>query len=183
MKRPNRLGYTLVEIVVVVLIIGVLAAMAVPQYIRTVETSKADDAAGVVNQIGTTNRMFALDHAGSYVRGAFPSSGACSTTGACPAGAPYNDPCMLVYCGYLANQDWGSKPYSFCACDGASGGACACGGTAFSGTLNRVSAAQRKSAPASGGASSPYNAWGYSMDISGKITGSPTSNGPPAPAF
>lgn len=159
----GRGGYTLVELVVVVLIIGILAAFGVPQYLRTVETSKADDAVSTVNMIGTTNRMFALDHSGEYAAGTF--SGSCS--GACPAAGPYGA-CALVQCKYLAAQDWGSRPYIYYACDPASG--CAVGGA------GKVSGAARRNS-----ASSPYSSWAYAMDTQGAITGYGTSV--PAPTY
>lgn len=169
--RHDRRGFTLIELIVVVLIIGILAAFGIPQYLRTVESSKADDAVSTINMIGTTNKMFALDHQGVYVAGQFTS--ACGA-GACPAVAPpgpYNGACALVYCKYLQDQDWATRPYDYYACNGAAAGAC--GGL---GGGNQVSGAKRKAA-----ASSPYNSWGYTMNTSGAVTGYGTTV--PAPSY
>lgn len=57
-------GFSLVEIMVVVLMIGIMSGFALPSFLKTVETSKALDAATTVEMIGTANRMFALDHTG-----------------------------------------------------------------------------------------------------------------------
>lgn len=167
MLRNNRKGYTLIELVVVVLIIGILASFGIPQYLKTVETSKADDAVSTINMIGTTNKMFALDHSGVYATGTF--NAACGT-GSCAA--PWSA-CDLVYCKYLADQDWASRPYDYAACNGAVSAACATMSGAV-GTGNQVSAARRKAT-----ASSPYNTWAYGMNTSGVITAYGTNPAPP----
>ena len=169
MPRPRRVrgsaGFTLVELIVGVLIVGILAAVAVPQYLKTIETAKADDAVAMVNMIGTTNKMFALDHSGAYATGAFPSSGGCTVGTACPATGPFNA-CALVHCKYLANQDFGTKPYTYYACDGTTA---ACNGISGG---NMVSTAQRKSGT--------YAAWGYGMNTMGVIT---ANGGAPTPTY
>lgn len=165
MRKLGRRGYTLIELVVVVLIIGILASFGIPQYLKTVESSKADDAVSTINMIGTTNKMFALDHSGSYAVGQFTA--ACGS-GSCAS--PWTA-CDLVYCKYLADQDWATRPYDYYACNGAVSGAC--GGM---GGGNQVSGAKRKAV-----AASPYNSWGYTMNTSGVITGYGTQV--PAPTY
>jgi prepilin-type N-terminal cleavage/methylation domain-containing protein len=167
MMKNNRRGFTLIELLVVVLIIGILAAVGVPSYMKSVETTKADDAVALVNMIGTTNKMFALDHAGNYVVGTFPTSAntGCGT-GACPAGTPYTNACNLVWCKYLADQNFGSKPYTFNACDPA-GAACGSSG------VQAVADAKRKAGA--------YSAWGYYVNSQGVITGYGASV--PAPTY
>lgn len=171
MKRLDRKGYTLIELVVVVLIIGILASFGIPQYLKTVETSKADDAVGTINMIGTTNKMFALDHSGNYAYGQFTA--ACGTA-ACPTVAPYSNPCALVWCKYLADQDWATRPYAYSACNGAVAGACTTAAGAV-GAGNQVSAAMRRAT-----ASAPYNTWAYGMATTGVITAYGTTPAPPS---
>ena len=172
----NRRGFTLIEIVIVLMIIGILASFGVPQYLRTIESGKADDAVALVNQIGMTNRMFALDHQGVYVAGLFPNgsngcgcaAGTCSAYTITPPG-PFNNACALVCCTYLSDQDWANKPYNFRACDPVSGGG---GGTCAAG---RVAVGNRRNS-----AYAPYSSWGYQMDSSGRIT---PSGGAPTPTY
>jgi|CXWL01.1.fsa_nt_gi prepilin-type N-terminal cleavage/methylation domain-containing protein len=169
MKRfPRCGGYTLIELVVVVLIVGILAAYGVPQYLRSVEISRADDAVALVNMIGTTNRMFAMDHNNTFASGDFPwnGSGGCGA-GACPASGPYSA-CDLVFCKYLADQDFGIKLYRFSACRGV--GACAGQAGAF------VAGARRENPSAA-----PYDTWALTMDVNGRITAYGTS--PPTPTY
>lgn len=59
MKR-NKKGFTLIEILVVVLIIGVLSAIAVPFYRKAVEKAKAAEAVAVLNDAAKAEQDFAL---------------------------------------------------------------------------------------------------------------------------
>lgn len=173
-------GYTLLELVVTVLLIGVLAAFAVPQYLKTVETNKFDDAVGLANQIGMTNRMFALDHNGAYVDGAFSGNGCNCTSTTCstyviPNPGPYGVPCALVCCNYLGDQAWNLKPYTFYACDPGTGGG---GGPCGSGLA--VSGAMRTNGASPGTSFSPYTSWGVYMNSSG---GMYSLGGAPNPTY
>jgi prepilin-type N-terminal cleavage/methylation domain-containing protein len=184
MNIHDRRGYTLMELVITTLVIGILASFAIPAYLKSIETSKYDDAVGLVNQIGMTNRMFALDHSGYYVEGAFTGSGCSCTSTSCTtmlaaflnasgqvnATVNYSgSACPLVCCNYLGDQNWAGKPYNFFACDpvlGGGGGAC---------QTTAVSDAQRVASGTYGTGISPYTGWGAWMNTSGVITGIPAT--------
>ena len=60
MKR-NKKGFTLVEILTVVLIVGVLSAVALPQYRRAVERSRATQALGGLKNLYDSSERLAVD--------------------------------------------------------------------------------------------------------------------------
>jgi type IV pilus assembly protein PilA len=59
-------GFSLIELLVVVLIVGILAAIAIPSFLNV--TAKANDAAAKtqVGTLQTTIKLFAMDNSGSY---------------------------------------------------------------------------------------------------------------------
>ena len=63
----GKKGFTLTEILVVVIIIAVLAALAIPRYIKSVETGRAKEARVNLNLILTAQKLYSLDHSGLYL--------------------------------------------------------------------------------------------------------------------
>ena len=51
MKKINKKGFTLIEILIVVIIMGVLASIGIPQFAKALEKSKAADAREGLNHI------------------------------------------------------------------------------------------------------------------------------------
>jgi prepilin-type N-terminal cleavage/methylation domain-containing protein len=103
----NRKGFTLIELLVTITVLGILAAVAIPNYISTKEQSYARDAVTMLEVVSYANQAYSADH-NVYAFGLITN--ACNTT-ACQAGSnPYNA-CNLVGCKYLPPQDWDSKPY------------------------------------------------------------------------
>ncbi|HNW45736.1 MAG TPA: prepilin-type N-terminal cleavage/methylation domain-containing protein [Elusimicrobiales bacterium] len=151
--NSKRNGFTLVELLVVVIILGILATISVPQYLKTVEVSKASDAAAMVATIGNANRMYNMDRPGAPVNGQILTS--CNTA-SCTVGAT-TSACQLVACKYLAPSPWGTAttglPYNYYVCNGATGGACCVAGS--------VACAKRKDGHGD------YTTWGYTIDSSG----------------
>ncbi|HLD88341.1 MAG TPA: prepilin-type N-terminal cleavage/methylation domain-containing protein, partial [Candidatus Omnitrophota bacterium] len=49
MKHDHRSGFTLIEIIIVIIILGILAAVALPQITKNLETAKAAEA---INMLG-----------------------------------------------------------------------------------------------------------------------------------
>ena len=59
--KKVRHGFTLVEIMIVVLIIGILLAIAVPNFIRARETSRAKTCQGNLKQMQSAKEQWAMD--------------------------------------------------------------------------------------------------------------------------
>ena len=57
----NKKGFTLVEILAVVLIVGVLSAMALPQYRRVVERARATEAIAGLKTLYDSSERLAVD--------------------------------------------------------------------------------------------------------------------------
>jgi type IV pilus assembly protein PilA len=92
-RSRNRNGFTLVELMIVVAIIGILAALAVPAFSRYVKKARTSEAAGQLNKEWAGSlTYYDTDHTGAY--GAVrpkqfpgPSGGwASATECACQAG-------------------------------------------------------------------------------------------------
>lgn len=94
MKALHRRGFTLLEIIVVVLIIGLLAGLAFPFYRRSMENSMADQAKAVLESIGTANRVYAMEKGE-------------------PARGQMNNESVLVANKYVPGQDWDRMPYYY----------------------------------------------------------------------
>src|SRR4051795_4928084 len=60
--RQARHGFTLVEIMIVVLIIGILLAIAVPNFIKARETSRSKACVANLKQIDSAKEQWAMDN-------------------------------------------------------------------------------------------------------------------------
>ena len=58
MNRSHKKAFTIIEVLLVVIVIGILASMALPKYIKTVERARAKDAERNLVAIHAANRIF-----------------------------------------------------------------------------------------------------------------------------
>ena len=61
-KKKNNKGFTLVEIMIVVLIIGILLAIAVPNFIKSLETSRKQTCISNLKQMDSAKEQWAMEN-------------------------------------------------------------------------------------------------------------------------
>jgi prepilin-type N-terminal cleavage/methylation domain-containing protein len=149
MKRIRK-GFTLIELVVVTLIMGILASMSMPYYHKTVETSKATDAVAIGHLLISAYRIFQVDNPGVSLNGSITDS--CNNLNACSTGD--TSACRLVRCNYVARQDRANPSYTY---------------TLSAGGVSVVRS----------GGSGDYATWGYDFNMIGVCTPIGTAPGCP----
>jgi prepilin-type N-terminal cleavage/methylation domain-containing protein len=61
MKRQNK-GFTLIELMIVVVIIGILAVLAIPRYTRAATKAKQSEAKGILKQVHTMQKAYFVEN-------------------------------------------------------------------------------------------------------------------------
>src|SRR5688572_3659187 len=94
--KKARHGFTLVEIMIVVLIIGILLAIAVPNFIKARESSRTKACVANLKQLDSAKEQYAMDNklnTGDPVpAGAlYGAAGYIKTAPVCPSGGTYTE--------------------------------------------------------------------------------------------
>jgi len=74
-KRNSQKGFTLIELMIVVVIIGILAALAIPRFMRATTKSKQSEAKQILKQIYVMQQAYRQEK-DTYLTGTSPAGSA-----------------------------------------------------------------------------------------------------------
>ena len=84
-NRQNRNGFTLIEILIVVIILGILAAIVIPQFTNASKEAKSSSLVTMVQSLRSQIALFKLQH-NDYLPGVAPLVGSAPPGAAAPPG-------------------------------------------------------------------------------------------------
>ncbi len=61
-RKPNQKGFTMIELMVVVIVVGVLAAIAIPLYGKYIKNARLTEATGRIGEIITASKAWAQEN-------------------------------------------------------------------------------------------------------------------------
>ncbi len=89
MTRRKQNGFTLIELLVVITIIGILAAIALPNYIKAKDKAKEAEVKSACHTIQISLERYATDHSGKYPNQIFGGDTRGWSPEILPSGTPY----------------------------------------------------------------------------------------------
>ncbi|MFC1521478.1 type II secretion system protein [Elusimicrobiota bacterium] len=183
--HSSKNGFTLVEILIVMVIFGILLGIAIPKYQKTIESSKADQAIALLQLAYTANKMYMVSNC-PVGQDCF-CNGPVTTVASCAAEctvADATDACLLVSSGYVEDLNNPPKPYYFTGAVGTPSTGCS--------DEHHVAQAKRRedcddiedfegSCPKT--AHDDYKSWGYFICADGSVNILTDDVGTPVPSL
>jgi prepilin-type N-terminal cleavage/methylation domain-containing protein len=170
--KNSKKGFTLIELVVVVIIVGILTAVGMPQYFKTIENSKAVNASATGHMIAAAYRMYFIGNPDAGLQGTLDNT---CNTGSCDS--TDLTACRLVRCNYTPQQDWDAGAYLYQVAIPNTAILVTGTGQPFALRANR-----REGDTSPGTNTWPYNRWSYLFDTAGGCAAS-SAVVPPCPIF
>ena len=119
MKKTSQMGFTMVELMIVVTIIGILATIAFPMFQLVPQRSKSTEAVTALGLIRSSMRVYYVEH-GTFANPSFFTDGAQVTSGGL-LGVTDND---------LAGRYFSTECYAFSGAAAANSFTIKCDGSA-----------------------------------------------------
>lgn len=143
-------GFTLIELMIVVLIVGIISAAAVPSMQKSMDLNRATEAIGIMVQIGMAQKTCRINNITSQNE-------------SCPAAKIVDATHHLIANGYYVNMDWGKAAYLF---GSASTTECKTGNKTITNNSNMLSCTSNRNNR--GDPSYYYSLTGSCVNVSGK---------------